>query len=339
MTDQPQGISTEPGQAFPGGSALIAAGRRALLIEARALAALPARLDAAFARACQLCLAAPGRVVVSGLGKPGHIGAKIAATLASTGTPAVFLHAAEASHGDLGMVARGDVLLGLSNSGETTELLALLPYLRRLNVPVIALTGNASSTLAREASVHLDIHVEEEACPLNLAPTASTTALLAMGDALATALLEARGFTSEDFARAHPGGALGRRLLLRVADVMRRGEQLPRVPAHVTLEEGLVEMGAKGLGLAAITDEAGRLCGVFTDGDLRRALDRGLSLRTTTMADAMTHTPRVVRPEQLAADAVNSMQEHRITALLVVDADARLVGALNIHDLLRAGVV
>ncbi|MEJ0098605.1 MAG: KpsF/GutQ family sugar-phosphate isomerase [Pseudomonadota bacterium] len=339
MTDQPQGIPAAPVQGFADGSALIAAGRRALTIEARALAALPARVDAAFARACQLCLASPGRVVVSGLGKPGHIGAKIAATLASTGTAAFFLHAAEASHGDVGMVAAGDVVLALSNSGETAELLALLPYLRRLNVPVIALTGNAASTLAREANVHLDISVEEEACPLNLAPTASTTALLAMGDAIATALLEARGFTSEDFARSHPGGALGRRLLLRVADVMRQGEQLPRVTTTLTLEEGLVEMSRKGLGLAAVTDAGGKLLGVFTDGDLRRVLDRGLSLRATTMAEAMTHAPRVVRSEQLAADAVNSMQEHRVTALLVVDAESNLVGALNIHDLLRAGVL
>jgi arabinose-5-phosphate isomerase len=339
MTDQPRASATRPAPGLPDSSALIAAGRRALLIEARALAALPDRIDAAFARACQLCLAASGRVVVSGLGKPGHVGAKIAATLASTGTPALFLHAAEASHGDIGMVATGDVLLALSNSGETAELLALLPYLRRLNVPVIAMTGNPGSTLAREASVHLNISVAEEACPLNLAPTASTTALLAMGDALATALLAARGFTSEDFARSHPGGALGRRLLLRVADVMRRGEQLPRVDPQVTLEEGLMEMSRKGLGLTAVTDAADQLLGVFTDGDLRRALDRGLSLRTTTMAEAMTQAPRVVRPEQLAADAVNSMQEHRVTALLVVDAGSKLVGALNIHDLLRAGVV
>jgi arabinose-5-phosphate isomerase len=339
MTDQPQASAARPAAGLADVATLIAAGRRALTIEARALAALPARIDAAFARACQLCLAASGRVVVSGLGKPGHIGAKIAATLASTGTPALFLHAAEASHGDVGMVAAGDVLLALSNSGETTELLALLPYLRRLNVPVIAMTGNTGSTLAREANVCLDISVAEEACPLNLAPTASTTALLAMGDALATALLEARGFTSEDFARSHPGGALGRRLLLRVADVMRQGEQLPRVDAALTLEEGLVEMGRKGLGLTAVTDAANRLLGVFTDGDLRRALDRGLPLRTTTMAEAMTLAPRVVRPEQLAADAVNSMQEHRVNALLVIDAESRLVGALNIHDLLRAGVV
>ncbi|MET0281281.1 MAG: KpsF/GutQ family sugar-phosphate isomerase [Steroidobacteraceae bacterium] len=323
----------------PSRSALIEAGRRALVIEAQALAALPARVDETFARACQLCLDASGRVVVSGLGKSGHVGGKIAATLASTGTPAFFLHAAEASHGDLGMVAAGDVLLAVSHSGETAELLSLLPHLRRLGVPVIALTGNSASALAREATVHLDASVAAEACPLNLAPTASTTAALAFGDALATALLEARGFTSEDFARAHPGGALGRRLLLHVADVMRTGDALPRVAPDMTLEDGLVEMGRKGLGLAAVVDAEGRLRGVFTDGDLRRALDRHLDLRATSMHTAMTHGPRTVRPEQLAADAVNSMQEHNVTALLVVDHAARLVGALNIHDLLRAGVV
>lgn len=325
-------------------AALIAAGQRALEIEARALAALPARIDAQFARACALCLAATdapatGRVVVSGLGKSGHIAHKIAATLASTGTSAFFLHAGEASHGDLGMVVRGDVLLAVSHSGDSGELLALLPHLTRLSIPVIALTGNAASPLARAAAVHLDVSVAAEACPLNLAPTASTTASLAMGDALAAALLAARGFTPEDFARSHPGGALGRRLLLRVADVMRQGEELPRVAATVTLEAGLVEMSRKGLGLTAVTDEAQRLLGVFTDGDLRRALDRGVDLRATRIDAVMTRAPRTVRPAQLAAEAVNHMQEHRVTALLAVDEQGRLVGALNIHDLLRAGVV
>ena len=325
-------------------AALIAAGRRALEIEARALAALPARIDAQFAQACALCLAATdapatGRVVVSGLGKSGHIAHKIAATLASTGTSAFFLHAAEASHGDLGMVVRGDVLLAVSHSGDSGELLALLPHLTRLSIPVIALTGNAASPLARAAAVHLDVSVAAEACPLNLAPTASTTASLAMGDALAAALLAARGFTPEDFARSHPGGALGRRLLLRVADVMRQGEELPRVAATVTLEAGLVEMSRKGLGLTAVTDATDRLIGVFTDGDLRRALDRGVDLRATRIETVMTRAPRTVRPAQLAAEAVNHMQEHRVTALLAVDESGRLVGALNIHDLLRAGVV
>jgi arabinose-5-phosphate isomerase len=325
-------------------SALVAAGRRALAVEAAALAALPSRLDGQFARACALCLAATdapatGRVVVSGIGKSGHIAHKIAATLASTGTSALFLHAAEASHGDLGMVRRGDVLIALSQSGEGAELVALLPHLARLAVPVIALTGNPASTLAREAAAHLDVGVPEEACPLNLAPTASTTAALAMGDALATALLAARGFTSEDFARTHPGGALGRRLLLRVADVMRRDDDIPRVAATVTLEDGLVEMSRKGLGLTAVTDDGNCLLGVFTDGDLRRVLDAGASLRGTRMADVMTRVPRTIAPEQLAAEAVNRMQEHRITALLAVDAAGKLVGALNIHDLLRAGVL
>jgi arabinose-5-phosphate isomerase len=237
------------------------------------------------------------------------------------------------------MVMRGDVLLAISKSGETPELLALLPPLRRLGVPVIALTGQALSTLAIEAVVHIDVSVAEEACPLNLAPTASTTATLAMGDALATALLEARGFTSEDFARAHPGGALGRKLLLHVSDVMRRGDELPRVPVTATLEQGLVEMSRKGLGMTAVVDAAGSLAGVFTDGDLRRALDRGVDLRGSTMQSAMTVKPRSIAAGELAAEAVNRMQEHRITALLVVDAQGQLVGALNIHDLLRAGVL
>ncbi|HXC58760.1 MAG TPA: KpsF/GutQ family sugar-phosphate isomerase [Steroidobacteraceae bacterium] len=323
----------------PSSAALIAAGRRALEIESRAVAELQQRVDDRFARACQICLAATGRVVVSGLGKSGHVAHKIAATLASTGTPAFFLHAAEASHGDLGMVTRGDVLLVISNSGETPELLALLPPLRRLMVPVIALTGRPDSTLAREATLHLDVSVREEACPLNLAPTASTTAALAMGDALATALLEARGFTSDDFARAHPGGALGRKLLLHVSDVMRRGDDLPRVAATAPLEQGLLEMSRKGLGMTAVVETSGALAGIFTDGDLRRALDKGVDLRTTPMHDVMTRNPRHIAPQELAAEAVNRMQEFRITALLVVDGSGQLAGALNIHDLLRAGVV
>jgi arabinose-5-phosphate isomerase len=320
-------------------TALLAAGRRALGIEAGAIKALQERIDTAFVQACELCLTASGRVIVCGLGKSGHIAHKIAATLASTGTPAFFLHAAEASHGDIGVVTAEDVLLAISYSGETGELLSLLPHLRRLGTPLIALTGNAASTLARAATVHLDVSVSEEACPLNLAPTASTTVALAMGDALATALLEARGFTPQDFARSHPGGALGRKLLLHVSDVMRKDADLPRVAAGVSLDQGLIEMSRKGLGLAAITAADGRLLGVFSDGDLRRALDRGVNLRETTMEQVMTRNPRTVQPGQLAADAVNSMQEHRVTALLVVDEQARLIGALNIHDLLRAGVV
>lgn len=320
-------------------AALIASGRRTLAIESRAVANLQARIDDTFVRACQLCLAASGRVVVTGLGKSGHIGSKIAATLASTGTPAFFLHATEASHGDLGMVARGDVVIAISNSGETAELVSLLPHLRRLGTPVIAMTGRLASTLARESEVNLDVGVEEEACPLNLAPTASTTATLAMGDALATALLEARGFTEQDFARSHPGGALGRKLLLHVEDVMRRGDELPRVAPDVPLAQGLMEMSRKGLGLTAVVGDDDALLGVFTDGDLRRVLDRGLDLRATPVSAVMIRAPRVIGPRALAADAVNLMQEHRITALLVTNEAGRLVGALNIHDLLRAGVV
>jgi arabinose-5-phosphate isomerase len=318
---------------------LVAAGRRTLEIEYRAVQRLAERIDEAFAAGCRLCLAATGRVVVTGLGKSGHVGSKIAATLASTGTPSFFLHATEASHGDLGMVARGDVVIAISNSGETAELLALLPHLRRIETPVIAMTGRPTSTLAREAQVHLDVSVLEEACPLNLAPTASTTATLAMGDALATALLEARGFTAEDFARSHPAGALGRKLLLHVADVMRAGDDLPRVGPDAPLGDGLVEMSKKGLGLTAVVDAGDKLQGVFTDGDLRRAISRGLDLNAARMREVMTTNPRCVDPRLLAAEAVNRMQEYRVTSLLVTDADNRLVGALNTHDLLRAGVV
>ena len=318
---------------------LLAAGRRTIAIEAKAVAELGARIDASFAHACRLCLAAEGRVVVTGMGKSGHIGGKIAATLASTGTPAFFLHAAEASHGDLGMIARGDVVLVISNSGETPELVNLLPHLKRLGTPIIAITGNTGSTLAREAQANLDVSVAEEACPLKLAPTASTTATLAMGDALAIALLEARGFTVEDFARSHPGGTLGRKLLLHVGDVMRRDDELPRVSATTLLAAGLLEMSRKRLGLTAIVDAAGRLEGVFTDGDLRRVLDRQVDLHTTPIGTVMTRTPRTIGPQALAAEAVHLMELHGITALLVVDPEQQLVGALNIHDLLRAGVV
>jgi arabinose-5-phosphate isomerase len=320
-------------------TALIAAGRRTIDIETRAVAGLAERIGADFARACRLCLAAAGRVVVTGLGKSGHVGSKIAATLASTGTPSFFLHAAEASHGDLGMISRGDVVVAISNSGETPELLTLLPHLKRLGVPVIAVTGSSGSTLARDADVNLDVSVREEACPHNLAPTASTTATLAMGDALAIALLEARGFTPEDFARSHPGGSLGRKLLLHVADCMRHGADRPRVTADTPLAAGLLEMSRKGLGLTAVVDSDERVVGVFTDGDLRRVLDRQVDLHTTPMSAVMTRNPRTIGPQALAAEAVNLMEQHRITALPVVDGDGRLVGALNIHDLLRAGVV
>ena len=318
---------------------LIAAGRRALGIEIRGLAALEARISDAFAAACQLCLACRGRVVVTGMGKSGHVGGKIAATLASTGTPAFFLHPAEASHGDLGMITRDDVVLALSNSGETPELLTLLASITRLGVPLIALTGNSQSTLAREARVHLDVGVAEEACPLNLAPTASTTAALAMGDALAVALLESRGFTAEDFARSHPGGALGRRLLLRVKDVMRSGTAVPRVGPDTALADGLLEISSKGLGMTVVVDAEGRAIGVYTDGDLRRSLDRRIDIHGAHIRDVMTHPCKSIGPGELAAEAVHLMETHRITSLPVVDANGVLVGALNVHDLLRSGVM
>ena len=318
---------------------LIEMGQEALRVEARAVAALVDRLGTEFEQACRMLLACPGRVVVSGMGKSGHIGGKIAATLASTGTPAFFLHAAEASHGDLGMVAKGDVVLAISYSGETAELLTILPLFKRMDAPLIAMTGNPQSTLAREADVHLDVSVPAEACPLNLAPTASTTATLAMGDALAVALLKHRGFTEADFARSHPGGALGRRLLLHVSDVMRRGDDLPVVRPEAPLPEGLIEMSRKRLGLTAVVDGERRVVGIFTDGDLRRALDRRVDIHQSTMADVMTVSPRTIGPGELAAEAVLMMEKHSINGLLVLDESGRLVGALNVHDLLRAGVM
>ena len=318
---------------------LIEMGRDALRIEARAVAALVDRLGADFETACRMLLACSGRVVVSGVGKSGHVGGKIAATLASTGTPAFFLHAAEASHGDLGMVAKGDVVLAISYSGETTELLTILPLFKRMGAPLIAMTGNPQSTLAREADAHLDVSVPAEACPLNLAPTASTTATLAMGDALAVALLKHRGFTEADFARSHPGGTLGRRLLLRVSDVMRRGDDLPIVSPETPLPEGLLEMSRKRLGMTAIVDADRRVVGIFTDGDLRRALDRRVDVQKTRMADVMTRGSRAIGPQELAAEAVLMMEKYSVNGLLVLDTDGVLVGALNVHDLLRAGVM
>jgi len=317
---------------------LIAAGRRALEIEGRALAALVPRLDDTFARACGICLACHGRVIVTGMGKSGHVAGKIAATLASTGTPSFFMHAAEASHGDIGMITRDDALLAISNSGETPEVLLLIPHVSRLGVPIIAISGNPKSTLARAAGVHLDVSVAEEACPLNLAPTASTTATLALGDALAVALLEARGFTSQDFARSHPGGALGRKLLLHVADVMRTGGDLPIVSPNVPLAEGLVVMSKKGLGMCVVVD-GGQMLGVFTDGDLRRVLDRQADVHRTPMREVMTSPGKSVKAADLAAEAAHLMEKHRITALPVIDAQGALIGALNVHDLLRAGVL
>jgi arabinose-5-phosphate isomerase len=318
---------------------LVDLGRAALGIEIDGLRAQIPRLGREFARACRICLSCRGRIVVTGMGKSGHIGGKVAATLASTGTPAFFMHPGEASHGDVGMITREDAVLALSNSGETEEILTIVPAIKRLGVPLIAFTGNETSALARIATVHLDIGVPAEACPLNLAPTASTTAALAVGDALAVTLLKARGFTEEDFARSHPAGALGRRLLLHVGDVMRTGDAVPKVTPDTTLAEGLMEVTSKGLGMTAVVDPTLRILGIFTDGDLRRALDRSLDLRSTRMEDVMTRDAKRVRPNTLAQEAVLLMEKHRITALIVVDASDVVVGALNVHDLLRAGVV
>ena len=324
---------------MPASDPMIARGRRVLATESQAVAALEHRLGEDFARACRLLLACEGRVVVTGMGKSGHVGSKIAATLASTGTPSFFLHPAEAVHGDIGMITARDLVLAISNSGETDELLTILPVIKRLDVRLVALTGRADSTLARYATVTLDVSVPAEACPLNLAPTASTTATLAMGDALAVAVLEARGFTEEDFARSHPGGMLGRRLLLHVEEVMRTGADLPAVRPETPLSAGLLEMSRKGLGMTTVVDEQNRVIGVFTDGDLRRALDGQVDVHSNRMGEVMTAGPKVARPRMLAAEAVHLMEAHRITALPVVDDDGVLVGALNVHDLLRAGVM
>jgi arabinose-5-phosphate isomerase len=321
------------------GAAAIARARRVLAVEADAVSALAGRLDAGFARACELCLACRGRIVVLGMGKSGHIGSKVAATLASTGTPAFFVHPGEAGHGDLGMITGDDVVLALSNSGETAEIVTLLPLIKRLGVKLIALTGKPGSTIARAADVNLDASVAEEACPLNLAPTASTTAALAMGDALAIALLESRGFTEQDFARSHPGGTLGRRLLLHAGDLMHTGDAIPTVTAEVPLAAALLEMTRKSLGMTAIVDADFRVLGVFTDGDLRRALDREIDMHATPIAGVMTRGGRTIGRDTLAGEAVKLMQDHKITVLLVTDADGRLEGVLHMHDLLRAGVV
>ncbi len=317
----------------------IALARQVLDIEADALRALAGRLDHAFVDAVRLILACRGRVVVSGMGKSGHIGSKIAATLASTGTPAFFMHPGEASHGDLGMIAHDDVVLALSNSGESAELVSIVPLIKRRGVRLVAMTGNPVSTLAREADVHLDAGVTREACPLNLAPTASTTTALALGDALAVALLDARGFSADDFARTHPGGSLGRRLLVHVRDVMHTGDALPCVDAEASLKAALFEMTQKGLGMTAVIDASGRVAGLFTDGDLRRALEHPLDLQQAKIAELMTRNPKTIRADELAVAAVEKMETLKINGLLVVDADNALVGALNMHDLLRAGVV
>ncbi len=320
-------------------SELQARARRVLDVEAQAIRDLVPRIGADFAHACRLCLACPGRVIVTGMGKSGHIGSKLAATLASTGTPSFFVHPGEASHGDLGMITAKDLVVAISNSGETAEVVTILPLLKRLAVPLITMTGVPDSTLGNAADVALNIGVREEACPLNLAPTASTTATLAMGDALAVALLESRGFTKEDFALSHPGGALGRRLLLHVGDLMHTGAELPSVRDDAPLHEGLLEMTRKSLGMTGVVDADGRIAGVFTDGDLRRALDRKVDLQSTRMREVMTENCRTAAPEELAAEALLRLEQNKITALLVVDDEQKLVGALHVHDLLRAGVV
>ncbi|RZJ09716.1 MAG: KpsF/GutQ family sugar-phosphate isomerase [Rubrivivax sp.] len=314
-------------------------GRQALEVEARALTELAPRLGEAFANAVQAILGCKGRVAVMGMGKSGHVGRKIAATLASTGTPALFIHPAEAAHGDLGMVTGGDIVLALSNSGESDELNAILPVLRRLGVAVIAMTGRVDSSLASHADVVLDSAVSEEACPLQLAPTASTTAQMALGDALAVALLDARGFKAEDFARSHPGGSLGRKLLTHVRDLMRSGDALPRVTGSTPFTDMMREMSAKALGVAVVVDEEDRVQGIFTDGDLRRLIEQGRDLRTLTAAQVATPRPRTVSAEALAVDAADLMEAARITVVLVVDGDKRLVGAISINDLMRAKVI
>jgi arabinose-5-phosphate isomerase len=317
----------------------LAMAARTFEIEARALLGLAARQGPDFPAAVQAILACRGRVVVMGMGKSGHVGGKIAATLASTGTPAFFVHPAEASHGDLGMVQPGDVVLAISNSGESDELAAILPALRRVGVTVVAITGKPASTLAKHADLVLASTVEEEACPLNLAPTASTTAQMALGDALAVALLDARGFREEDFARSHPGGSLGRKLLMHVHDLMRSGDALPRVGPAASFNELLREMTGRGLGFTAVVDADQQVLGIFTDGDLRRLIERGADLRALTAADVMYPKPRLVRADALAVEAAGVMEQHRITSVLVVDEAGRLVGALNSNDLMRAKVI
>jgi arabinose-5-phosphate isomerase len=318
---------------------LCESGRRVIATEAAAVAALAERIDARFAAACRVLLGCRGRVVVTGMGKSGHIAGKIAATLASTGTPAFFVHPGEAGHGDLGMITPEDIVLALSYSGDSSEILIILPMLKRLGIPLIAMTGNPLSPLAKEAEVALDTSITEEACPLGLAPTSSTTVALAMGDALAVALLEARGFSREDFAFSHPSGSLGRRLLIRVSDIMHTGTAIPAVAEQAVVRDALLEMTAKKLGMTAVVDLHNKVLGIFTDGDLRRLLEKSIDIHTTPIHQVMTRGGITVDAERLAAETVRIMEEKRINSLLVTDGDARLVGALNMHDLLKAGVV
>jgi len=319
--------------------AALALAKQVLAIEANAILGLAARLGQDFLDALALLLNCKGRVVVSGIGKSGHVARKIASTMASTGTPAYFVHPAEASHGDLGMITRDDVLIALSYSGENEELLTIVPLIKRQGARLIAITGNAASSLAREADVHLDAHVEKEACPLNLAPTASTTAALALGDAIAVALLDAKGFGAEDFARSHPGGALGRRLLTHVSDVMRRGDNIPCIAQSASFTDAVREMSKKRMGMTALTDAAGRVTGIFTDGDLRRALERVGDIKAAPIADIMTRNPCTIGADKLAVEAVELMESRKMNQILVVDRDDRLIGALNMHDLFRAKVI
>jgi arabinose-5-phosphate isomerase len=331
-------LQRKPAPAFEPAQ-VIRLAQETLDIEAAAVLGLKRHLGAAFIGAVEMMLAVTGRVVVMGMGKSGHIGRKIAATLASTGTPAMFVHPAEASHGDLGMIKSSDLVLAISNSGESAELTAILPVLKRMGAPLIAMTAHADSTLAKHADIFLNCAVEKEACPLNLAPTASTTAQLALGDALAVALLDARGFKAEDFARSHPGGALGRKLLTHVSDVMRSGDDVPKVGAHAGFGELMREMSAKGLGATAIVDESARVLGIFTDGDLRRLVEQGIDLRTSTAGQVMHANPATILSDALAVEAADLMELHRITSVLVVDAVGQLCGALNSNDLMRAKVI
>ncbi|MBB3059368.1 KpsF/GutQ family sugar-phosphate isomerase [Microbulbifer rhizosphaerae] len=318
---------------------ILIAGRRTVLMETEAVAELEKRIDDDFKRACELILQCRGRAIVTGMGKSGHIGRKIAATLASTGTPSFFVHPGEASHGDLGMITRDDLVIAISNSGSSAEVLTLLPLLKRLGIPMISMSGKSDSPLAQAADANLDISVETEACPLGLAPTSSTTVTLVMGDALAVALLEARGFTAEDFAFSHPGGALGRRLLLKVEDVMHAGDELPRVTPETLLSKALLEMTSKGFGMTTVVDSEGALLGVFTDGDLRRVIDHKVELDSATMDEVMSRRPKTVSANILAAEALRIMEDNKITALVVEDEAHRPSGLLHMHDILRAGVI
>jgi len=317
----------------------IDAAKRTIAIETAAVKALEARIDGQFAKACDIILQCRGRTIVTGMGKSGHIAGKIAATLASTGTPAFFVHPGEASHGDLGMITQDDVVIAISNSGSSAEVVTLLPLLKRMGIPLISMTGKPESPLATAADIHLDISIEQEACPLNLAPTSSTTVTLVMGDAIAVALLEERGFSARDFAFSHPGGALGRRLLLKVEDIMHKGQELPRVKAESLLPHALMEMTAKGFGMTTVVDDQDQLIGVFTDGDLRRSLDQGIDINTANMAAVMTAKPMTVPHDRLAAEALGIMDQKKITALVVENEHQQPIGLLHMHDLLKAGIV